>query len=455
MIFEAKSPMPVSARELFDWHSRPGAFERLSPPWETIRIVEKQGGIEDGARLVMDLFKGPISVRWVALHRDFVEGKQFCDEQVRGPFAKWIHTHRVVEDGEGSILEDVVDYRLPLGWPAELLAGAATRRMLTKMFDHRHERTRLDLQRHAKYADRPKLRVAISGASGMIGSQLAAFLQTGGHRVDPMVRGGNSAKEGDILWNPTEERVDSRAMEGVDAVVHLAGENIAGGRWTDERKRRVLESRVKGTKTIAEAVSRLERKPSVLVVASAIGYYGARGDEILTEESDSGEGYLTDVCRAWEEAAAPAEEAGIRVVKLRIGIVLSASGGALGKMLLPFKMGVGGVVGSGDQYMSWIALDDVIGLAHFALMNDAVSGPINATAPNPVTNRVFTKTLGKVLGRPTILPVPSFAIKAMFGEMGDTLLLQGSRVLPKRAEALGFEFAYPELEGALRGEVGS
>jgi hypothetical protein len=454
MIFEAKSPMPVSARELFDWHSRPGAFERLSPPWETIRVVEKQGGIEDGARLVMDLVKGPFRIRWVALHRDFVEGKQFCDEQVRGPFAKWIHTHRVVEDGDRSILEDVVDYRLPLGWPAELLAGAATRRMLKKMFDHRHERTRLDLQRHAKYADRPKLRVAISGASGMIGSQLAAFLQTGGHRVDPMVRGGSSAKEGEIVWNPKEERVDSRAMEGVDAVVHLAGENIAGGRWTDERKRRVLESRVKGTKTIAEAVARLERKPSVLVVASAVGYYGARGDEILSEESDPGEGYLTDVCRAWEEAAAPAEDAGIRVVKLRIGIVLSASGGALGKMLLPFKMGVGGVMGSGDQYMSWIALDDVIGLAHFALMNEAVSGPMNATAPNPVTNRTFTKTLGKVLGRPTILPVPSFAIKAMFGEMGDTLLLQGSRVLPKRAEALGFEFAYPELEGALRGEVG-
>jgi uncharacterized protein (TIGR01777 family) len=269
-----------------------------------------------------------------------------------------------------------------------------------------------------------------------------------------MVRSANSATEGDILWNPKEQRVDSSAMEGVDAVVHLAGENIAGGRWTEERKRRVLDSRVNGTKTIAEAVSRLERKPSVLVVASAVGYYGARGDEILTEESDPGEGYLTDVCRAWEEATAPAEEAGIRVVKLRIGIVVSASGGALAKMLTPFKLGVGGVVGSGEQYMSWIALDDVIGLAHHVLMNGAVSGPVNATAPNPVTNRTFTKTLGKVLGRPTVLPVPSFAIKAMFGEMGDTLLLQGCRVLPKRAEALGFEFAHPELEGALRAELG-
>jgi uncharacterized protein len=453
--FESKSVMPVSAQHLFAWHSRPGAFERLAPPWEHIRIVEKQGGIEDGARLVMVIAKGPVQLRWEALHRDYIDGQQFRDEQVRGPFSRWIHTHRFVDGGgQQSTLDDSVEYQLPFGWPAQFIAGGTTHRMIKRMFEHRHNRTRNDLARHAKFADRPKQRIAITGASGLIGSQLAAFLRTGGHRVDPMVRNPETAQGTDIVWNPQSGNVDLQALEGVDAVVHLAGENIAGGRWTEERKRRVLESRVNGTKTIAEAVSSLKNKPKVLIVASAIGFYGARGDEVLSEESAPGEGYLTEVCRAWEEAARSAEEAGIRVVKLRIGIVLSAGGGALATMLPAFKLGVGGVVGSGRQYMSWIALDDVVGLVHHVLMSDDLHGVLNATAPNPVTNRAFTKTLGRVIRRPTVLPVPSFAIKAMFGEMGDTLLLQGSRVLPERAERAGFEFLHPELEGALRAELG-
>lgn len=447
--------MPVSTRELFDWHSRPGAFQRLVPPWERIRVVDKQGGIEDGARLVMEIAKGPVHVRWEAVHRDFEEGRQFCDEQRRGPFARWVHTHRFRPDEDkGSVLEDTVDYELPFGWPARVLAGPTTQRMVNRMFEHRHERTRNDLTRHAKFADRDKMRIAITGASGLIGSQLSAFLQTGGHRVDAMVRSASSATGTDIVWDPKGGALDRSALEGVDAVVHLAGENIAGGRWTDERKRRVLESRVNGTKTIARAVSSLDRPPKVLVVASAVGFYGARGEEPLTEDSPAGEGYLSEVCQAWEDAASSAEDAGIRVVKLRIGIVLSASGGALATMLPAFKFGVGGVLGSGDQYMSWIALDDVVGLLHHVLMTEEARGVVNATAPAPVTNREFTKVLGKVIRRPTILPVPSFAIKAMFGEMGDTLLLHGSRVLPKRAQELGFEFLYPDLESALRAELG-
>lgn len=297
------------------------------------------------------------------------------------------------------------------------------------------------------------LRVAVSGASGLIGSELVKRLQTEGHRVDRLVRDPSGKGEGKILWDPKGQTVDTKALEGVDAVVHLAGENIAGGRWTEERKRQVLESRVNGTKTLASAAAKLENKPKVFVVASAIGYYGARGDEILDEDSAPGDGFLSEVCRAWEQAAEPAEQAGIRVVKLRIGIVLAGSGGALAKMLPAFKLGAGGVLGDGKQYMSWVALEDVVGLARLALVDDRVRGAVNATAPTPVTNREFTKTLGKVIRRPTVLPVPSFAIKAMFGEMGDTLLLQGSRVVPKRAEALGYEFRYRELEGCLRGEL--
>ena len=297
------------------------------------------------------------------------------------------------------------------------------------------------------------MRIAITGASGLIGARLALFLRSNGHRVDAMVRSADRVKGTNILWNPQDGRVDLQALGGIDAVVHLAGENIAAGRWTEERKRRVLDSRVQGTKTIANAMASLDRLPSVLVVASAVGFYGARGDEPLTEDSLPGEGYLSEVCQAWEQAARPAEDAGIRVVNLRIGIVLSGSGGALATMLPAFKLGAGGVLGSGKQYMSWIALDDVVRLAHHVLVNADARGAVNATAPHPVTNRTFTKVLGKVIRRPTIVPVPSLAIKAMFGEMGDTLLLQGSRVLPKRAETLGFEFRHPELEGALRAEL--
>lgn len=452
--FEAKSEIPVSVQDLFAWHARPGAFERLSPPWQPIRVIEKTGGIEDGATLSMAIGAGPIRIRWDAKHRDYQQGAQFCDEQIRGPFARWVHTHRFFPgSASNAVLYDLVDYELPLGWPARAIAGRSVARMIKRMFDHRHNRTRHDLERHAAYADRGKLRVAITGASGLIGAQLTPFLRTGGHSVDIMVRNAEAAGS-HILWKPNDGFVDVAALQGADAVVHLAGENIAGGRWSDERKNRVMRSRVEGTSTIAKALASMAAKPRVLIVASAIGYYGARGDETLTEESEPGEGFLADVCRAWEDAAKPAEDAGIRVVRIRFGVVLSASGGALATMLPAFKLGAGGVLGSGRQYMSWIALDDAIGLIHHALMNEDVTGAVNATAPEPVTNRTFTKTLGKVIRRPTVLPVPSIAIKTLFGEMGDALLLQGSRVLPAKAQATGFRFLYPDLESALRAELG-
>ena len=316
------------------------------------------------------------------------------------------------------------------------------------------DRTRQDLARHAKVADAAKLRVAISGASGLIGTQLGAFLQTGGHSVTPLLRKRPSDPSDGVYWNPETGDVDIQAMEGVDAVIHLAGENVAGGRWTEERKRAVLDSRVRGTKTVVDAMLKMSRRPRVLVTASAIGYYGGRGEEPLQEDSPAGAGFLADVCKAWEDATRPAAYAGIRVVNVRIGIVLAAQGGALGTMLTPFKLGMGGVVGSGRQFMSWVSLDDVVGLFHHALLNEGVSGPLNGTAPSPVTNAEFTKTLGRVLRRPTMVPLPSFAVRAMFGEMGDSLLLQGSRVLPKKAESTGFEFLHRDLESALRAELG-
>jgi uncharacterized protein (TIGR01777 family) len=298
------------------------------------------------------------------------------------------------------------------------------------------------------------MNVLVTGASGLVGSALVPFLTTGGHRVTRLVRLQLRPAAAEIQWDPEGGIRDAARLEGFDAVVHLAGENIASGRWTAERKARIRDSRVKGTKTLCDALARLSQPPKVLASASATGYYGDSGDTPLWEQSAPGTGFLADVCRAWEEATAPAVQKGIRVVRLRIGLVLSPTGGALAKMLFPFKLGLGGVVGTGKQYMSWIALDDVVGAIHHALLTEELQGPVNVVTPYPVTNSEFTKTLGRVLKRPTIFPLPAFAAHLAFGEMADELLLAGSRVEPKRLLATQYTFRFPELEGALRHLLG-
>ena len=297
------------------------------------------------------------------------------------------------------------------------------------------------------------MNVLVSGSSGLVGSALASCLGAGGHDVRRLLR-TRSQGANTTSWNPENGEFEAGAFEDVDAVVHLAGEGIAGGRWTPARKARIRDSRVDGTRHLCEGLAGLGSPPRVLVGASAIGFYGDRGDDWLDELATAGSGFLPDVCRAWEAAAEPARERGIRVVHIRIGIVLSASGGALGQMLLPFKLGVGGILGSGDQYMSWIALDDLSGVVSHVMTDDSVSGPVNAVAPNPVRNREFTKTLGRVLRRPTVIPIPAFGVRALFGEMGDALLLASTRVEPGALRAAGFRFAYPYLEGALRHTLG-
>jgi uncharacterized protein len=293
------------------------------------------------------------------------------------------------------------------------------------------------------------MNILVTGASGLIGSALVASLTSTGHGVTRLVRSQPNSEGKTARWDPMAGTIDASAFEGVDAVVHLAGENIAE-RWTSAKKRRIRDSRVKGTQVLCEALARLASPPKVLVSASAIGYYGDRGEAILTDDSAPGNGFLSEVCRAWEAATEPARQQGIRTVPLRFGVVLSAAGGALAKILPPFRLGLGGVLGSGRQYMSWIALDDVVGAIQHAIVTDSLQGPTNAVAPQAVTNQEFTKTLGKVLGRPTAVPLPAFAARLMFGEMADELLLASARVQPVKLQASGYRHRYPELEGALR-----
>jgi uncharacterized protein (TIGR01777 family) len=302
------------------------------------------------------------------------------------------------------------------------------------------------------------MKIIVTGSSGLIGSALVAALIRRGDEATCLVRGAAHARRADgareVLWNPARGELDATELEGHDAAIHLAGDPIAEGRWTDEKKRRIRESRVQGTTLLAATLAKLETPPRTLLSASAVGYYGDRGEETLTETSAPGTDFLSGVCREWEASTSAAKAAGIRVVLLRFGVVLSGEGGALAKMLTPFKLGAGGKIGSGEQYMSWIALDDVVGAILHALAHEELEGAVNVVAPRPVTNGEFTKTLGGVLGRPTIFAVPAFAARLAFGEMADAALLASQRTEPTRLKATNYEFKYPELEGALRHALG-
>lgn len=293
------------------------------------------------------------------------------------------------------------------------------------------------------------MKILISGSTGLVGSALANSFVEEGHEVVRLVRHESSLSAPEIEWHPNHGRIDPQRLEGFDTVIHLAGESIASGRWNDEKKRTIRESRTKGTLLLSETLAQLSRPPSVFISASAIGYYGNRGDEQLTETSPPGNDFLSSVCVEWEQATRPASEKGIRTVLARFGIILDREGGALAKMLPPFRMGVGGRVGDGRQWMSWITLDDVVGALKFISRDAAVSGPVNFVAPKPATNAEFTHTLGRVLSRPTIFPMPAFAARLVFGEMADALLLSSQKVEPTILENRGFAFYWPRLEPAL------
>jgi hypothetical protein len=427
---------PVS--EVFAWHERPGALHRLVPPWQPLRVVAESPSLRDGQAVL----RLPGGVRWVAQHSGYEPPHRFVDELVSLPL-RWRHTHSfdAVTDLSTTMC-DVVDTPVPGSF-------------LTQTFRYRHAQLAADLASHRAMAGltggRP-LTVAVTGSSGLIGTALGAFLSTGGHRVIRLVR-RPPREGGEREWQP--HRPDPGALEGVDAVVHLAGASIAG-RFTDRHKREILDSRVGPTGALARTMASMSDPPGILVAASAIGFYGAdRGDEQLTEEGARGGGFLADVVADWEAAAAAAQEAGVRVVHVRTGIVQSAQGGSL-KLLHPlFAAGLGGPVGGGAQWVSWIGIDDLIDVYGLALVDARVTGPLNAVAPHPVRNREYSATLAHVLRRPSLVPVPAFGPRLLFGAEGASELVQASqRVVPARLMASEHRFRHPGLEQCLRHQLG-
>ena len=454
-IVERTSTLPASAQDAFAWHERPGAFERLTPPWERVILLERTGGIREGARTTVMVRLGPARFRWVAVHRDYVEGRRFVDEQVEGPFSHWVHEHRFEPEGPAATrYTDRIEFAPPFGAVGAVPGRWLARPRAERMLAYRHATLRDDLAAHERHRGRPRLRVAVTGATGLLGSALVPFLTTGGHEVIAVSR--RRGLRDAIHWDPATGVIDHAGLEGMDAVVHLAGETV-GTRWSERSKRRIRDSRVEGTMLLAEALAGLKRPPRVLVSASAMGVYGNRGDEVLSEDAlpeGPPSDFFVELGRDWESAADPALDAGIRVVNPRLGLVLTPAGGALARMLPPFLLGAGGPLGSGRQWVSWISIDDAIGVIHHALLTNEVAGPVNTAAPEPVTSRTFAATLGRVLGRPAVLPAPAPALKLLFGEMADTALLSSQRLSAARLLGSGYTFRHPTLELALRHVLG-
>nr|NLI51622.1 TIGR01777 family protein [Propionibacterium sp.] len=464
-VFEHVSTYPQPRAEVFAWHDRGGGFTRLTPPGAATIVEGPTRGIAVGSELVLRVSTpvlagllpdlplpgagvGPVGVPWRVRHVEYVQDERFVDEQVTGPFRSWRHEHLFADaPGGGTTITDRVTWELPVRLPARLDVSLVDR-FLTALFAFRERQLRDDLALHARLGAAPA-HVVVTGASGLIGSQVCALLTTGGHTVTRLVRGSRPGP-GEAAWDPVKGSIDEDALRAADAVVHLAGAPI-GGRFTPRHKDAILRSRVDGTATLARALAS-EGMPRTLVQASGIGVYGARRPgELLTEESEPGTGFLADVVRAWEGAAAPAEAAGVRAVFLRTGIVLSAGGGALLPQLPLFLVGLGGRLTSPGAWLSWITLDDMARAYVHALFTPALAGPVNAVAPQPVTSRDFARQLGRALHRPALLPTPPFGPALILGREGASELIDtDQRVSAARLQASGFEFAHPDLPDALR-----
>lgn len=427
--------VPAPRETVFGWHERAGAVQRLTPPWQPVSVAREASSLRDGRAVLR-----AAGLRWVAQHSGYEPPRQFVDELVSLPL-RWRHHHEFEAFGEGSTrVTDRIDTPIPAA-------------LLRAMVRYRHRQLTADLASHdwaRRYLDGP-LTVAVTGSSGMIGTALTAFLTTGGHRVIRLVRRQAHGPD-ERTWRPADP--DPELLQGVDAVIHLAGASIAG-RFTERHKRSLRESRVGPTRNLAELVARAERPPT-LVTASAIGYYGAdRGDTVLTEDSAQGDGFLASLVADWEAATTIAADAGGRVVNVRTGIVQTPSGGTLQLLYPLFAAGLGGRIGDGHQWMSWIGIDDLLEVYHRALLDEQLSGPVNAVAPHPQRNADYSRTLASVLGRPAAVPTPSIGPRLLLGSEGAAELAEASqRVRPARLLSAAHRFRYPELSYALRHVLG-
>ena len=463
-LFESTLKLNVPVEKLFNWHENEGAFERLTPPFDPVNVTRRVGGI-DGGTVYIAMKAGPVPLTWVTQHYGYKKNVQFLEDQTSGPFVGplpfwnggWHHKHLFEKiDEDNSLVTDRIEYDFPMKPFGFLLGGRYTKKKLDQMFAYRRNITENDLYALSKYSGKP-LDIAVTGGSGLIGKELGPYLTTAGHSVENLVR--KRPKKGELCWNIRKQQISS--LNGKDAVVHLAGENIGSlVRWSKWKRKEILESRVKSTALVAKHLASLENPPKVLICASAMGYYGSYGDDILTEDSKNGDDYFSYVVKEWEAAAQPAIDAGIRVVFLRFGIIMSPKGGALPRMLLPAKFGGNPPIGGGKQWWSWLTIDDAIGSIYHAITTESLSGAVNVASPNTIQQKDFASTLGKIMWGPrlgfmtNLIPLPAFVVKSIMGEMGDVLLLSSNRIDSSKLIDSGYKFRFENLENGLRHILG-
>lgn len=447
-VFIRKTTIHAPASAVFAWHARDGAINRLTPPWAPLSFVARKGrGIDKGVEVTFKIKIFGIPMTWKARHIDYKENAMFRDCQVKGPFAAWEHSHLFHEKSTRlTVMEDQVRWRLPFGIFSLPFYGYA-QRQLERIFFYRHQVLKYDMENRVGQVR--KQRILISGGSGTIGKTLIPFLKTCGHEVIRLVRDPNDRSEDALFWDPFKNILDMDAAGPVDAIINLNGVDISKGRWNRRQRALIIDSRVVSTRVLVEKMKCMARPPATFISASAIGFYGDGGPGRLTEESVPKDCFISRVCRQWEDISLDAQTAGIRPVQLRIGVVLTPAGGALERMYLPFLMGLGTRLSHGGQYMSWIGMEDVLGSVLHILDNKGISGPVNLTSPEPVTNGEFTRTLARVLGRPAPFILPKALVSALWGDMGKETLLASARVMPEKLIESGYRFVHPRLEMAL------
>ena len=440
MNFQNDCRVPFPRDAVVKWYSSSGAFLRLAPSFDRIQAPGLAPGVSDGLVASFDLGVGPFTFEWKSIHKLESNG-DFTDEMLKGPFAKWKHHHQFIADGQNTRLLDQIQWEGPFLTVFSPFFQGEVNGSLKRNFLFRLRRLIHDLGRHQQYADRPRLKVGITGPTGVIGTALSAFLSTGGHEVYHFVR-RPARQEREIYWNPKTQEIETAKVKQLDAVIHLAGENVAGKRWSQEFQKEVLDSRVLGTRLLSQTLASFQDRPRRFISASAIGIYSG--------------GFLGQVCEAWEKATAESQgHPYVKVSIARIGVVLTSKGGALKELTLPTLLGAGGKMGPGTQPISWISQDDVIAALYELLMNPNAQEPVyDLVSPKPIQQQDLSRTLAKVLRRPHLFTIPAFVIRAVFGQMGEEVLLSGQSVVPMGLQRLGFRFEFTDLEDLLRFELG-
>ncbi len=457
--YTKETRIEVPVEKLFAWHKEMGAVLRLTPPWAPLTMISSSNnGIEEGSivRFRIKLFKIPMI--WESKHIEYKENRIFKDIQTKGPFVRWEHSHIFKSDGiNHSIMKDKIEFQLPFGILSRPFYRFALKEF-DRMFTYRHRVLKYDLENHKKLTENlteKKKRIIVSGASGTIGSALVPFLRTLGYEVIRLVRKKEKLLSDEIFWDPYKGVLDLTRAGKIDAVINLNGINITHKKWTEKQKKLILDSRIIPTRLLAEKTACLDDKPDVFLSASAIGFYGSGDSRTFTENDSAGDCFISRVCRQWEDASIiPLTNTKIRGIRLRTGVVLTPAGGALAKMILPFKMGFGARISHGRQYMSWISIDDVLSGILYILNNDEIRGPVNLTAPNPVTNKVFSQTLSGLFSKKLLFIIPEFMAKILWGQMGEETILTSTKVIPEKLLNNGFSFQHTELLPALKDLTG-